>query len=121
MIVASKNSNVDDYQATEKGKINVNYSKYANAQNYAMTMELIKNAAFYNEQISVRAYAQLKDGRYVYSDIRKITVYDIADTLYQNDMMTNASGHNYLYDNILKIANPNYISREFNTKNIFVK
>lgn len=121
MVIGSTNSSVYAHEATEAGKLDTKYSTNADAQSYAMTMILIKNADFYNSEIDVRAYVQLKDGGYVYSDIKKITVYDVADYLYQNEKMTNISGHNYLYNNILLVANPNYISKEFPVNNILVK
>lgn len=121
MIIGSTNSVVHSYQSTDAGKANVNHSSYPNAQSYVMTMEFIKSADFYNSEIDVRAYAQLKDGSYIYSDIKKMTVYGLADYLYQNEKMSNMSGHDYLYDNILSVVNPNYISKAFNMNNILVK
>lgn len=121
IVVGSTNGNVVSYQATDAGKTDINYSQYTNAQSYVMTMTFIKNAAFFNSPIKVRAYAKLNDGRYVYSDIKEFTIYSIADYLYQNGLMSNHSGHTYLYDNILSIVDPNYISKEFNFKNIIIK
>ena len=90
-------------------------------RSYAMTMTFIKNVSFYNSNISVRTYAKLKNGNYVYGDVNKIKIYDIADYLYQNALMSNNAGHTYLYDNILKVVNENYKKTDFNYKNIVVK
>ena len=121
MVIGSTDSNVVSYQATDAGKTDVKYSQYPNAQSYVMTMSFIKNAAFFNSPIKVRAYAQLTDGSYVYSDITEFTIYSVADYLYQNGLMSNYSGHTYLYDTILHVVDSNYVSKDFNFKNIIVK
>lgn len=121
MVVGSSNSSVFSYQATDEGKSNINFSSNANAQSYVMTMKFIKNAAFYNSEIVVRGYIQLKDERYVYSDIKKFTIYEIAEYLYQNGKMSNLYGHEYLYNDILYVVNPNYTVREFDLNNSLVE
>lgn len=121
MVIGSTDSNVVSYQATDAGKTDAKYSQYPNAQSYVMTMSFIKNAAFFNSPIKVRAYAQLTDGSYVYSDITEFTIYSVADYLYQNGLMSNYSGHTYLYDTILHVVDSNYVSKDFNFKNIIVK
>ena len=35
--------------------------------------------------------------------------------------MTNASGHDYLYDTILAIVNPSYVVKEYDYNNSIVK
>lgn len=121
MVVGSSNNSVYTYQATDAGKIDAKFSQYEDAQSYVMTMKFIKNADFYNHEIDVRAYVQLKDGSYMYSDIKKFTVYNVAEYLYQNDKMTIYSSHNYLYNEILRVVNPDYVVKEFNVKNTLVK
>lgn len=121
MVIESSNSAVVNYQASDAGRMEKNYSSYSKGQSYAMTMTFIKNVSFYNSNISVRAYAKLKNGNYVYGDVNKIKIYDIADYLYQNALMSNNAGHTYLYDNILKVVNENYKKTDFNYKNIVVK
>lgn len=78
-----------------------------------MTMKFVKKAEFYSKKITVRAYAKLTNGTYVYSDVSSYSVYDIADTLYQNNNMSTEDRHNYLYDNILSVVNPAYETKEF--------
>lgn len=68
----------------------------------------------YTAQYKVRAYALLSDGSYVYSDICSYSVYEIASTLYDKRMMSTYSGHNYLYDSILKVVNSSYIKVDYN-------
>lgn len=108
MVVDSTNDKVHVYAATENGKTPVSYSDMDNAQSYAMTMKFIKTAEFYNASVDVRAYIKLKDGTYTYSDIANYKVYDVANYLYQNKLMSNVTAHEYLYNNILSVVNPSY-------------
>lgn len=121
MVINSSNSTVHSYAATNVGKSSVCYCKSENAQSYTMTMRFIKSADFYNTKISVRAYAQLADGTYIYSNINSFTVFDIADNLYQNIRMNNVEGHNYLYDNILSVVDSAYRTRDYDWNNALVK
>jgi hypothetical protein len=68
----------------------------------------------YSAQYKVRAYAKLSDGTYVYSKVSAYSVYDICDTLYTNRMMNSVTAHNYLYNNILKVVNPDYEENDYN-------
>lgn len=117
MVVNSNSSYVYDYEATAAGKL----SQSGSISQYVMTMTFVKDKQFYTEPLYVRAYAQLKDGTYVYSDVESFSVYDIADTLYQDNKMSNEAGHLYLYNNILKVSNPSYTKKPFEYKNIIVK
>lgn len=121
MVVDSSNNTVHAYEATDAGKLDTNYGSESNATSFAMTMQFVKTAEFYNSKIYVRAYAKLKDGSYIYSDNKEYTIYDVADYLYQNEKMTNLQGHDYLYNSILKIVSPSYEEKAFNLKNIFVR
>lgn len=114
MVVGSTNSTVYSYSGTSLGITSVKYSDYEGATTYVKTMMLVKNEAFYNAGISVRAYAKLNDGSYIYSDISTMSVYRIASTLYDKCLMSRISGHNYLYDNILTVVNPTYAKVDYN-------
>jgi hypothetical protein len=120
MIVGSPNNTVYSYVATSLGETSVKYSRLDGAKSYCFTMEFIKTADFYNREISVRAYAKLKDGTYVYSDINVMSVYRIANALYKNVLMSNMSGHDYLYNNILTVVNPNYEEVSYRGRNTIV-
>lgn len=108
MVVGSSNDTVYSYTSTELGKIPSSQSSNPDAVSYCMSMKLIKTPAFYNADVSVRAYAKLTDGTYVYSNIATITIYDIANILYKKIGMSTLAGHNYLYDSILSVSNPEY-------------
>lgn len=120
MVVGSTNSTVYSFAGTTAGIAPVVYSDYEGATTYIRTMLLIKKVEFYNASISVRAYAKLNDGTYTYSDISTITVYDIADLLYQGCRMPNAAGHEYLYNNILSVVNSSYKTVDYNWPSVIV-
>lgn len=122
LVVGSTNSVVYSYEATDTGKIDTTLgSSSSTSESYAMTMKFIKTAEFYNTKINVRAYAKLSDGSYVYSDTVSFSVYELADYVYQNNIMSNMSGHNYLYTDILKIVNPSYEMKDFIWKDSLAK
>lgn len=113
MIIGSSNSIVHAFKATDAGKISKTFSSDESAQSYAMTMKFVSSASFYNSEVIVRAYAQLADGTYIYSDMSSCTIYRVADNLYQNMLMNTATGHDYLYNNILSVVNPSYQYKEY--------
>ncbi len=120
IVVNSSNSTVYSYVATDVGKVNVGYNN-STTQSYAMVMKFIKNAKFYSAKICVRAYIKYADGTYQYSNIRKKSVYEIADQLYQGYKMTTLAGHDYLYNSILKVVNPSYEELEYDWQSSLVK
>ena len=120
MIVGSSNTTVHSYAATPLGETGKKYSSLDNAKSYCLTMEFIKNAEFYKQGISVRAYAKLKDGSYVYSNISTMSVYDVAGKLYNRNLMSNMRGHEYLYDSILSVVDSSYKKVDYMNRNIIV-
>jgi hypothetical protein len=121
MIVNSTNNTVKNYSSTEAGKTPISYSTFKDGQSFTMTMQFINTAKYYSDKMMVRAYAQLKNGQYVYSDVQTYTIYGIADSLYQNRKMNTLAGHNYLFNNILNVVNPSYKEVDFDWGNIVVK
>ena len=121
MVVGSTNDTVYSHSATAEGKNNICYSEMKNAQTYVMTMEFVKNVDFFKNQISVRPYAKLKDGTYAYGEIVSKSVYQIADVLYQNQLMGNAAKHDYLYNNILSFVDSSYVKKDFKGSSTIVK
>ncbi len=108
LVVGSTLKSVFTYEANAYGTMSKHFGNLENATSYAMTMRLLKNVKFYNTSIKVRAYAQLKDGSYVYSNTKTMSVYTISDRLYQAKQMGSLEEHNYLYNTILKPSNPDY-------------
>ena len=74
----------------------------------------------YSAEYKIRAYAKLSDGTYRYSTVKSYSVYDIADVLYKNVKMNTITAHEYLYNSILKVANPNYAEVDYSWGNDLV-
>lgn len=122
MVVESSNNYVYNYDATSVGKMSSTISSMEAASSYTMTMRFGgMPKEFFSSKFMVRAYAQLTNGEYVYSDVVDITVYDIADNLYQNLRMNNYANHNYLYTNILSVVNPSYTVVDYDWGTVVVK
>ena len=86
-----------------------------------MTMKFaIKEAAEFNANWRICAYAELSDGTYVYSDMFEYTIYSISDQLHQDCKMNTKEQHDYLYTNILSIVNPEYKAKDFSWNNSIV-
>ena len=120
MVVGSSSKGVMNYQSTDIGKCSVAYSDMEDAQSYTMTMQFVDSVKYYSDKFMVRAYAQLKDGTYVYSNVENYTIYSIADILYQNRKMNTVAGHNFLYEKILLPVNPAYKIVDYDWGNIIV-
>lgn len=115
MMVDSQNDKVFDYAATDAGKMGISITGADNTESYAMTMRFnTSSVEFLNTRISVRAYVQLKDGTYIYSNVSTTSIYEISDSLYRKLSMNNRDAHNYLYNNILKVVNPDYAELDYN-------
>jgi hypothetical protein len=107
--MGSANRYIVSFKGTDSGVSFRDYTYSSSDINYVMTM--IKNGntkEAYNQKYYVRAYALLEDGTYAYSDVAEFTIFNVVDHLYKNNMMGNEAAHNYLYNNILKVADENY-------------
>ena len=115
MYVGSANAYVNNYASTNNGKMPAGaVSSSAGVSSYAMTMRFGgQNANAYTAMYMVRVYAKLSDGSYVYTDVSTMSIYDIASRIYNAGSMSTEAGHNYLYNNILSVVNPNYEQREY--------
>lgn len=121
--VGSNNAFVKSYAATSTGKIGKNYSTRVIADSsYAMTM---KFSAFTYKEFTTRwkvsAYAKTSNGNVYYTDVLEYSIGNVASILYDNNMMSNKASHDYLYENILKVVNPNYPAVEFDAGSGLVK
>ena len=103
MFLGSTHRMVKCVEATTKGILSATFSGDIS---YAMTMELIDNVKFLNGNLSVRAFAKLKDGTVTYSDVENVKVYDVAKNVYTTAKMPNKASHDYVYT-VLKKVNPN--------------
>ena len=121
MVINSANDKVFDYVATEAGKMSETVSELESATSYTMTMRYgTVNTDFLSADVSVRAYAVLKDGTVIYSDVQTTSVFDIAAVVYGKLLMNTEEAHNYLYTNILTVVDPSYKAVDFNWNNTIV-
>ncbi|MBR3646074.1 MAG: carbohydrate-binding protein, partial [Lachnospiraceae bacterium] len=118
--VGSKNQYVASYSATEKGKLDTAMSK---DKSYTMTMLFADNKTKENFTATylIRVYAKLADGSYVYSDVSEYSIFSIAQKLYNNNMLHTFATHNYIYNSILKVVDPNYTEIDFQWRNTLAK
>lgn len=122
MVVDSGNTYVKTYAATEAGKVSAKLGESDTAQYYARTMDVSGlNKTGYTVSYMVRAYAKTGDGNIVYSDAYSYSIHDVASALYDNDLMSTASGHNAIYTRILTKVNPDYKEVDYNWSNTMVK
>ena len=123
MVVNSSSKYVSNYKGTAIGRMdNYTYGSNPDATSYAMTMTFGNvTTSFFSDKMMVRAYAKLDDGTVKYSDVRNITIYDVADALYQNRKMANKASHEYLYNNILTKVNPSYNEVDYDWGSTIIK
>lgn len=122
MVVDSTNSYVAKYAATNQGVIEEKYSESDTAINYIRTMTNNGTTSdALQQKYMIRGYAKLKDGSYVYSEVASYSIFNVAKVLYDNAMMSTITGHNYLYDSILKVVDSSYKSVDYNWGNVIVK
>jgi len=122
LYVGSDHEYVASFVSTDEGKFATTVSTSETATSYAMTMKFATTEATeYSAGWRVKAYAQLSDGTYVYTDCVEYTIYDIADTLYQGCLMNSQTAHEYLYTDILSIVNNKYEITEYNMQNLIAK
>lgn len=124
----SSSDYVKRYMATDAGKSSVQLGDSETASYYVMTMSCDAGdgtdnvtANAFTAKYYVRAYAKLADGSIVYSNVDSYTVYDIADYIYQNQLVSNKSSYDYLYTKILKYVNSSYKEGDYDWGNIVVK
>lgn len=122
MCVGSENAYVTSYQSTSDGTIYVRLGASSTATYFVRTM-LFANytAEAFNAQYKVRAYAVLADGSYVYSDISEYSIYSIAASLYNNELMNSRDAHNFLYEKILTVVDSGYDKVDFDWGNSVIK
>ena len=89
---------------------------------HAMTMVRNGNSAkAVQAEYAVRSYAVLEDGSVVYSTIKHYSIFRVAKVLYDNRLMSNIAGHEYLYREILKVVQPDYEEVDYNWSHTIVK
>lgn len=102
--------------ATSAGVAPVKYGTTDTAISYVMTLtQDIKSltVAGLEAEYYVRAYAKLSDGSYTYSDVGTFSIYGVSKALYDRKLMGTEAKHNYLFNNILSVVNPEYEKVEY--------
>lgn len=121
MYVGVDNKYVASLESTPEGTCDVVFGESTTATYFVRTTLFgVSTAQEFNAKYKVRAYALLEDNTYVYSDIHSYTVYEICDSLYQNKKMSSFAGHEYLYNNVLKVVKPDYAEVDYNWSNTVV-
>ena len=122
MYVGVENKFVAAVNSTSKGITDRQFSKSDTATNYVMTMtDNGKTVPALTQSYKIRAYAKLSDGTCLYSKVAKFSIFNVAKTLYDNSKMNTNAGHDYLYDNILKVVDSNYKKVDYDWSVIVVK
>jgi hypothetical protein len=122
MTVASDNEFVYSYQSTPVGTSSEKLGDSQTATYYVMTMTFGgSKAVALSAKYSVRAYAVLEDGTYVYSDCEDYSIAGVAAVLYRNRKMPTSYGHEFLYNEILKKVYPDFVAVDYDWANIVVK
>lgn len=122
MVVDSSSQYVVSYAGTkENGLSETSFSESDTASTYVMTMKFSSfTEKEFNTTYSVRAYAKLEDGSYVYTDIVNYSVFSVAKTLYNNVQMSSIERHEYLYNKILTVVEPEYKEVDFDWGNVII-
>lgn len=122
LVLDSTSQYVKNFDSTTVGLLKDKMGSSETANYYAMTMTNNgTSVTAYNTTYYVRAYAVLDDGTVLYSRINNYSIYRVANYLYQNRLMSNLSGHEYLYNDILKVVTPDYVEVDFDWNNAFVR
>lgn len=115
MVLGSDNKYVVNVTSTEEGKSNIKLGNSDTADYYVITMDVDKG---YNKSYKIRPYVVLKDGSVVYGATQGYNVFSVAKHIYDNNLMNNEKSHNLLYDNLIKLVDPNYTRVDFNWSKI---
>lgn len=128
VVYDSDSEYVKSYKATEAGKLDTVMGDSKTASYYVRTMSCALadqpnnvSTTAYTTKYYVRAYAKLSDGSIVYSNATSYTVYDIADYIYQNQLVSNYRTYEHLYNKVLKYVNSSYKEGEYSWGSIIVK
>ncbi|MBR3646276.1 MAG: hypothetical protein IKN54_07630, partial [Lachnospiraceae bacterium] len=120
MVVNSSSEFVSECYGTPKGKSSANFSDYAGAQSYVMTLEFGKNTkTAYTMNYYVRAFVVLADGSCEYSEVKEYSAYEIAKELYESGKIENKQKFDDVYA-IIKSVDPEYKQIDYDWNNTTV-
>lgn len=128
VLYGSDSPYIKSYAATEEGKLTVAMGDSQTASYFVRTMGFTgedgtatSSPEAYSSQYYVRAYAKLQDGSIVYSDVTSYTVFQIADYVYQNQLISRKNSWDYLYTKILNFVDSTYKEGDFDWSGVIVK
>ncbi len=122
LVLGASHPYVANFEYTSDGILSPMPGMAEDTTYHSMTM--IKNGTSvkaYTAEYGVRAYAILEDGSVRYSSVKTYSIYKVAAYLYENNLMSNNAGHEYLYRDILLKVNPNYKEIDYDWGNEIVK
>lgn len=128
VLYGAESKYVKSFVATDAGKLSVVMGDSQTASYYVMTMNCGSEDAnagittsAYTTSYYVRAYAKLSDGTIAYSDVKTFKIFDVADYIYQNQLVSKKSTYDYLYSKILFYVDPTYKEGDFDWGNVIIK
>jgi len=114
LYVGSSNYYVRAFESTDEGYSQFSYSESDIASTYVMTMKLATGEVSELTTIwKIRAYAKMSDGTYIYSKVYDYSVFEIAEKLYKGHLMSSKERHNYIYINVIKKVDADYIEVDY--------
>lgn len=122
LLVGNQNNYVKALESTPLGTLDGKMGESDTAIYYVQTMLFgVYTSDEFNADYKVRAYALLEDGSYVYSEnITDYSIFSVTKYLYDNCIMNTFTGHEYLYNTILKTVDNNYAKVEYNWSNSII-
>jgi hypothetical protein len=117
------NKYVVSYKTTEEnGNLHTQMGASDTAQYYARTMNVSgQSKSAYTATYMVRVYGKDAEGNITYSDVKSYSVIDVAEQLYDNDLMSTVAGHDALYTNILTKVDSEYKKVDYDYQNTMTK
>lgn len=123
MVVGSNKMYVKSFLSTTLGTAAVSMGDSETATYFVRTITFGPySKKELNAKYRVRAFAVLENGDYVYSrEIHSFSTFDVAKSLYENTKMSSYEGHQFLYNNILKVVDETIKEVDYDWGNIVVK
>ncbi len=122
MYVGCDNPFVKAYESTSNGTLNAVMGESGTATYFARTMAFGGSSKeVLGAKYKIRAYAILSNGQYVYSTVKSYSIDAVCDYLYQNCLMSTYDGHQFIFNNVLSVVNPEYKEVDYNWGNTIVK
>lgn len=122
LILNNDSDSIKTIKATDKASISYDNfiesggdSSLSKTNNYYLFTVIKNGTSKKNLEANyiVRPYAVLNNDEVIYGKIQHFSVYKIAYSLYYNCLSFNKTSHEFLYDNIIKVCNPDAPKKDF--------